>query len=561
MSFVDDYLTAWMGETFVLGLRTRLFDHLQRLSLGFFERRPLGDILSRLTSDVGAIEDVVLSSIAQTLAYGFQVLLFAGALFYLNWQLALAALLAAPAFLLLARSFSRRIRDASREKRRRAGSITAAAEESLNNLPLVQAYDRQVAESARFRRENLASVAAQLAATRLAALFTPIVDLFEVVGVLIVVGLAIWELAHNRITLGGLLVFIAYLSQLYGPIRGFGQLSNSIFAASAGAERIVELLDHQPTVTDPIRPRQLGRVTGTLGVHRVGFGYPDADRPALVDLNLTAHPGQTIAIVGPSGAGKSTLAKLLLRFYDPDTGSITLDGIDLRHLTLADLRRNIATVLQETLAFDGTIADNILLGKPDATDSEIQKAAMAADAHGFITALPEGYQTRIGQRGRLLSGGQRQRVAIARAIIRNAPVLLLDEPTTGLDAASTQRILTPLRRLMAGRTTIIISHNLLTVTGADYILYLDRGHTTATGTHTQLLATHPGYAHLYRLHHQPVSATPRPQPMPPPADHGIEYALRRPSPVPRSTVAPEPADPILVNGHENETRTSIEPND
>ena len=216
---------------------------------------------------------------------------------------------------------------------------------------------------------------------------------------------------------------------------------------------------------------------------------------------MTVAPGQKVAIVGPSGAGKSTVAKLLLRFYDPDRGRITLDGIDLRQLALADLRRNIATVLQDTLVFDGTIAENIRLGKPDATDAEIRRAAAAADADGFIRALPEGYQTRIGQRGRLLSGGQRQRLAIARAIIRDAPVLLLDEPTTGLDAASTQRVLAPLHRLMTDRTTIIISHNLLTVTDADQVIYLDHGRVTGTGTHASLLATHPGYAQLYRLHH------------------------------------------------------------
>jgi len=240
----------------------------------------------------------------------------------------------------------------------------------------------------------------------------------------------------------------------------------------------------------------------------VDFCYPATIRPALSGIDLEILPGQKVAIVGPSGAGKSTIAKLLLRFYDPDTGAISLDGIDLRELAIRELYANVATVLQETLVFDGTIAENIRWGKPAATAQEVIAAAVAADGHQFIQALPHGYRTHIGQRGRKLSGGQRQRVAIARAMIRDAPVLLLDEPTTGLDAESTRRILAPLRRLMAGRTTIIISHNLLTVTDADRILYLEQGRIAALGTHTQLLRNSPGYARLYRLQqHVPLVPT------------------------------------------------------
>jgi ABC-type multidrug transport system fused ATPase/permease subunit len=245
------------------------------------------------------------------------------------------------------------------------------------------------------------------------------------------------------------------------------------------------------------------RLTSGVAFTGVSFSYPGTSRPALKGITFAIAPGQTVALVGASGAGKSTLGKLLLRFHDPDTGRITLDGYDLRDLTLTDLRSHISAVLQETLVFDGTIRDNILWGRPDATEADVVAAATAADAHEFIRALPEGYQTRIGQRGRLLSGGQRQRLAIARAMIRDAPVLLLDEPTTGLDAASTQRVLDPMRRLMAGRTTVIISHNLLTVTDADQILFLREGRITGAGTHDELLASNPDYAHLYRLHRQP----------------------------------------------------------
>ena len=501
LNFTDQYMSAWVGERFVLNLRVRLFAHVQRLSLGYFENNQLGDILSRLTGDVGAIESLVLTGVNVALTYAFQIGFYTVAMFYLNWQLALVAFVAAPGFLLLARVFSRRIKDASRERRRRSGSITAVAEESLGNVALVQAYDRQDHEVHRFHQENLGSFRAQMTATRLEALFSPFSSLLETIGVLLVVGIAVWELAQGRITLGGLLVFVAYLTQLYGPISGFGTLWNSIYSASASAERIIEVLDERPGVVEPEDPRPLTRAAGEVGLTDVEFSYPGTDRAVLRGISYRVPPGATVAIVGSSGAGKTTLTKLMLRFYDPAGGRITLDGRDLRELSLSDLRRNVTAVLQETLVFDGTVADNIRYGKPEATEGEITAAAVAADAHEFVSALPEGYDTRIGQRGRMLSGGQRQRLAIARAMIRNSPVLLLDEPTTGLDAESTQRVLEPMRRLMSGRTTIIISHNLLTVTDADQILFLDDGVITGAGTHQQLLGRHPGYTRLYRLHH------------------------------------------------------------
>ena len=534
VSFADEYLNAWVAERFVLILRSRVFDHLQKLSLTFFQKRPLGDILSRLTGDIGAVEQLLLSGLNQALTYLFQIVFFAGALFLLDWRLALAAFIATPGFLLLARFFSTRIKNASRERRRRAGSINAVAEESLHNIALVQAYNQQARESARFHRENLGSFTAQMLATKLEALFAPFTDLLQLVGVLLVVGFGIRELVAGRVTLGGLLVFLGYLSQLYGPISGVGNLINSIYSASAGAERIFEVLDAKPEVLDPADPVPMRRVRGALKVDRLGFSYPGSGRPTLAEVSFTVAPGETVAVVGASGAGKSTLIRMLLRLHDPFRGSVSLDGVDLRRMTLADLRANVAVVLQETLVFDGTVAENIRWGQPDATEDEVIVAAKAADAHQFITGLPNGYHTRIGQRGMMLSGGQRQRIALARAMIRDAPVLLLDEPTTGLDAAAAQRVLEPLRRAMGGRTTVVISHNLLTVTDADRIVYLEQGRVAGYGTHEQLLARSPGYAELYRLHHPDIVLPPiqthrrtRPHPVPSPRQPAI------PSPTPR----------------------------
>ncbi|MEU6128072.1 ABC transporter ATP-binding protein [Saccharopolyspora sp. NPDC047091] len=501
VGFGESYLTVWIGEHFLNRLRIRVFTHLHTLSVDFFDRRRLGDTLSRLTTDVASIESLVLSGITQTVASLVKIVLFAGVLFYLDWRLTVVALLVVPLFLAVARFFAMRIKSASREVAGRTGSIGTVAEESLGNAPLIQAYGRESAEVRRFTRQSRSSLSAELSAARIGGLFEPLVDLLEVLAIMAIVGVGIWELASGRITLGGLLAFLVYLSQLYSPVSNLGQLSNVIYGAAASAERILELFDQRPHVPAPREPKRLDRVRGAMRLDDVGFHYPGTADEVLHDVNLTADPGERVAIVGASGAGKSTLTKLLLRFYDPDRGGISLDGTDLRELDPKELRSHIAIVLQETLLLDGTIGENILAGKPDAERAELIDAARAADAHDFIAALPDGYETRVGQRGRLLSGGQRQRIAIARAMIRDAPILLLDEPTASLDAEAGQRILGPLNRLMAGRTTIVISHNLLTVTDADKILYLDHGRVTGLGTHSELLAGNNGYAHLYHLHH------------------------------------------------------------
>ncbi len=488
LAFATGVVMTSVGETFLLRLRTSVMAHLNTLSPSFFQRHQLGDLLSRVGGDVSAIETLVVSGVTTSVTAVLQVVAFGGMLFVVSPLLAATALTVTPVFWLISRWFSGRLKTVSRRSRYHLGRLSAIAEEGLSNVTLIQAYNEQGSLVDRFDGEGGMLVETAMSSARLRGLYQPLVDLAELIGLLLVVGVGTWQLSQGNLTLGSLLVFMAYFAQLYAPLRELGQLWTAAFAASAGAERIAELLDAKPEVIDDPRPWPGGRAQGVVGMSGVSFRYPGRDREALSGITFTIAPGQLLAVVGLSGSGKSTLAALLLRLYDPDRGAVLLDGQDVRDRPLAGLRDQISLVMQETVMFDGTLRDNIIWSRQDVGDATLAAAVQTADAASFVADLPQGLDTQVGQRGRSLSGGQRQRVALARALVRNTPILLLDEPTAGLDPLAEQRVLSALDSARRGRTTIFITHNLLSTRDADEILVLDAGQIVERGTYAGLVA-------------------------------------------------------------------------
>jgi len=470
--FVSEYITSLASERFALRLRDDLVAHAQQLSPDFFDRRHLGDLMVRLTEDVAVIEGVASSGVLGVATSATSAVLFMVAAFIISWQLALVAAAVAPVFWLASRGFSGKIQVAAERERILTDRLTNAIEESLSNHALIQAFNSQTGEFRRLHAEGDSWLRARMAQVRLSAIYAPAIYVVETLCVLGVFGFGAWELTRGMITIGGLLSFAILLAYLYPPVQGLAGYPLSVSAAAESVSRVDEILDARSPVIDGTAITGRVRSRGCIVFNDVSFAYPESGKLVLRRLSFRADPGYLVAIVGPSGSGKSTIAKLLLRFYDPDFGRVLLDGVDIRDLSLRALRHNITLLQQENLLFSGTIADNIGYGKRGATPAEIVAAARVAGAHPFIRALPDGYRTLVGQRGRLLSGGQRQRIAIARAILRDTPVLVLDEPTAGLSPADTQTVMRLLRPVMAGRTTIIITHDPSVAAAANQIVTL-----------------------------------------------------------------------------------------
>ncbi|WP_428939317.1 ABC transporter ATP-binding protein [Fontivita pretiosa] len=487
------------GQRMVYDLAADLFDHLQRLSLRYHGRKSVGDSIRRVTSDSACVSTIIRDAMLPVGSSLISLAVMVIIMWKLDPGLTLAAVAVMPMLILTLRLYAKPMMDRSYEQQQVEGQIYDRIEETFGAIPVVQAFAREQYHDRQFRAHTDAALAAAMRSTGVQLQFKILTGLATALGTAGIIWLGAAHVLDGRLSVGSILVFLAYLGSLYGPLEAIMYSSMTIQGAIGGARRVLEVFQTEQEVADRPGARSMPVSRGHVSIEHVVFGY-DPDRPVLRDVSLEARPGQMIAIVGASGAGKSTLVGLVPRFFDPWQGRVCLDGIDVRQIRLRDLRRQVALVLQEPFLFPTTIAGNIAYGRPRATPKQIEQAACAAGAHEFIVKLKDGYDTVVGQRGATLSLGQRQRIAIARALLRDAPVLILDEPTSSLDAATEQQVMQAMTRLMRGRTTLLIAHRLSTARHADRIIVLEHGRIVQAGAHEQLLCAGGAYARLYAAH-------------------------------------------------------------
>jgi subfamily B ATP-binding cassette protein MsbA len=497
-SYTENYLTTSVGQRVMHDLRRTLYHHIQRLSLAYHDLKRTGDLISRVTSDIDAIQNMVSQVLLGILVNVLTLLGMIGVMFYLNWRFTLIALSIAPVLFLVVYSFTRRIKEASREVRKKEGALVSVLQEVLSSIRVVQAFTREDYEQQRFERQSMESVEMALRARSLKARLPPVVEVIVAIGTCFVVWYGARLVLQGQLSVGAMVVFFLYLGKMYKPMRELSKMTDTISKASVGFERIREVLETDMVVRNLRGARNAPRFRGEIEFDRVCFGY-EKERLILKDISLKIKPGQVAAFVGPTGAGKTTIISLIPRFYDAVSGHLKIDGTDVRRFKLRSLRHQISFVLQESLLFHAPVWQNIAYGRPEATRQEIIRAAELANAHEFIEKMPQGYDTMIGERGVTLSGGQRQRISIARAIIRDAPILIMDEPSSGLDPASEELVFEALNRLMKGKTSIVIAHRLATIRRADIIFVINDGRLVESGTHSELLARGGLYSEFYQI--------------------------------------------------------------
>ena len=497
-SYLEKQCVTALGQRLTHELRCRIYTHAQRLSMSYHDRKRTGDVISTATADVDAIQSATTSGVLDTLYYTLLLVGMGGLMLYLDWRFTLIALTILPALTVVVFTLTRRIKHASRDVRGREADLMSTMHEVLSSIRLVKAFGREDHERHRFEHQSERIVESTLRARDVKAKLAPTVEIIVAVGGAAVLWFGARHVLDGALTAGALVVFLLYLSKMYKPIRELSKMTDTYSRALVALDRINSFLAVEIEVRDLPGARRARRFRGAIELDHVTFAYAP-DRPTLVDVNLTIPAGSVAGIVGPTGAGKTTLINLIARFYDAQSGRVLIDGDDVRSFYQESLRERMSFVLQDTLLFRGPVWQNIAYGRPAATRRDIVRAAELANAHGFIRELPEGYNTMVGERGVTLSGGQQRRIAIARAVIRDAPILILDEPLTGLDAASESLVLDALRQLMRGKTTIIITHSLATVQRSDVIFVLDHGRLCERGTHATLLEAGGVYARLYEL--------------------------------------------------------------
>jgi len=495
-SYIDNYYTESVGQWVAHDLRMRTYHHLQRLSLGYYNTHQTGNLLSTITTDIQTIQGFASSASLDILIDLLTIVSMLGLMFWLNWDFTLIALGITPFLLLFISRFKKAVKKATHEVRKEQSEIVAVVQQGLESMQVVKAFGRQDLQQKQLGDVSHATIEAALRARKIKSLLSPIVTVTVAACTAVVLWRGSWLILHDMMTVGSLTVFLAYLAKFFKPVKDLATMTNQIAQAAVGVERVRGILDTDTIIEEKPDAIEPGVLVGAVEFKNVAFGY-DPKVPVLKDVSFRIEPGQFVGVVGPTGAGKSTIVSLIPRFYDPLAGTVVLDGKNVRDLKLKDMRDQIGYVLQDTVLFRGTVGENIAFGRPDATMDDIVAAAKLANADEFIAKMPNGYNTMVGERGVTLSGGQRQRVGIARVMIRNSPILLLDEPTAALDTESEQLVIDALERLMKGRTVITIAHRLSTIRDADRILVISGGVVAESGTHDELLAQGGIFAGLY----------------------------------------------------------------